>query len=123
MPAEVARSHTLTREPGGPVVLTLAGILDRDTTELVLSDLAATLRLEGPTARVLEDMRGVTYISLQARTRAFEAIKGFRFQKWAIHGYSTFVGALIRGLLKTTGRGDVRFFPDEASARAWLHEP
>lgn len=123
VPAEVVRSHALTHEAGGPLVLTLTGILDRDTTEALLSDLAARLRLEGPSVRVLEDMRGVTYISLQARRRAFDAIKGFRFQKWAIFGYSTFVGSLIRGLLKTTGRGDVRFFPDEASARAWLQEP
>lgn len=120
---QATTSHALTAEPGGPVVLTLTGILDRDATVALLADLEARLRAEGPSARVLEDMRGVTYISLQARRLAFDAIKGYRFSKWAIFGYSTFVGSLISGLLKTTGRGSVRFFPDEGSARAWLREP
>lgn len=116
-------AHRIEHKLGGPLELVLDGILDLDATEALLRDLVPAVGKEGLRARVLEDMRGVTYISLQARKRAFGAIKEMRFDKWAVFGYSTFVGSLITGLLKTTGRGRVRFFASEAEARARLAQP
>lgn len=108
---------------GGIVKVAVAGILDADAAAHLGGRLRHALHGRGGPASILADMRGLGYVSPQARKYLGAAVRDLRGQRWAVFGQNAYVGALLLGILRVSGGSRVRFFRDEDEARAWLQEP
>jgi hypothetical protein len=115
-------AHQFQLESEGILRLTFIGDTDRRGAEQLLVDFQPFLEqvtAENPWLILWDDTRGGK-ASVDVRKVYAEVNRDPRIGKVAIFGAKRYGRVLGEFVLKLTGRDNIRFFDNEAEARAWL---
>jgi len=115
-------AHQLQFENDGVLRLTFIGDTDHQGAEKLVADFAPFLEqtpVDKPLLILWDDTRGGK-ASAEVRRVYAELNRDPRIGKVAIFGAQRYGRVLGEFVLKLTGRDNVRFFNNEAEARAWL---
>lgn len=115
-------AHQLQLEGGNVLRLTFMGDTDRHGAEKLVADFApflAQATTENPWRILWDDTRGGKTTS-EVRKVYADLNRDPRIGRVAIFGAQRYGRVLGEFVLKLTGRDNVRFFDNEAEARAWL---
>jgi hypothetical protein len=115
-------AHQFQLESGGVLRLTFIGDTDRQGVEKLVADFQpflAQVTAENPLLILWDDTRGGK-ASVDVRKVYADFNRDPRIGKVAIFGAQRYGRVLGEFVLKLTGRNNIRFFDNEAGARAWL---